>query len=64
VDGHSVYIRYRNGVLTVSIGNSIDEAITKNYGNYLARTCGDSLDGYMSDERMKQLVNIELQMGV
>ena len=48
-DGRYVYIRYRWGLLTAGIGDSIDEAVA----DYrLSKQCGDELDGAISQTAM------------
>ena len=56
-DGRMIYIRYRWGGLSVSISKEITDDIYDaiDGDNLFCETLGDSFDGLMSEEAMKEI---------
>lgn len=54
-DGRVVYARYRGGVLSVGVGNDIDEAVDNGWSDQavFADYVGDALDGFMDFEELR-----------
>lgn len=54
-DGRTIYARYRGGVLSVGVGNDIDEAIDKGRSDQAlyADCVGDGLDGFMDFDELR-----------
>lgn len=56
-DGHSVYIRYRWGRLSVKVCPDVGEReYTGDWTTVYNEQIGDHLDGYLSDEDMLEIV--------
>lgn len=57
-DGHVVYIRYRNGQLTIGFGATVELASTS---LRFYKSCGDQRDGYMTWESVEMHTGLRLK---
>jgi hypothetical protein len=55
-DGRRLYVRYKWGLLSIGIGNSIADAV-EHSANFFEKQLGDKLDGSLEFEQLRAVTN-------